>query len=146
MFAPLKVKKLVAHAAYPQYATAGAACFDLKTSITQPLKIEAGSSAIVPTGLSFEVPEGFVMNVYSRSGHAFKHNVRLANCVGVIDSDYRGELLVKLTADGVAYTVQPGESIAQARLEQLFRAVFVPVTFLSETARGLGGFGSTDAK
>ena len=143
MVTALKVKKLSENAKLPGFATPGSACFDIRTSITKPIRIEAHSSAIIPTGLAFEVPEGYVMNVYSRSGHGFKHNIRLANCVGVIDSDYRGELLVKLTTDGVAYTVEPGEAIAQGRLEQLVQTILVASLDLSDTARGTGGFGST---
>jgi dUTP pyrophosphatase len=139
----LLVKRLNKHATIPVYGTQGAACFDIKTSITESVTIPAGSSAVLPTGLAFEIPLDYVMNLYSRSGHAFKHNVRLANCVGVIDSDYRGELMVKLVADGADYTVKPGEFIAQARLEFVYRTEFVEVDDLSATERGANGFGST---
>lgn len=145
MVTALKVKKLSENASLPGFATKGAACFDIRTSITKSIRVEANSFAIIPTGLAFEVPEGYVMNVYSRSGHAFKHNVRLANCVGVIDSDYRGELLVKLTTDSSAFTVNPGDAIAQARLEQLVTTLIVPTSNLSFTERGTNGFGSTGA-
>lgn len=93
----LKVKKLHPDATLPRYATDGAACFDIFPLRHQ--STEGESTLIIDTGLAFEVPPGKVMLVFSRSGHGFKHNIRLANCVGVIDSDYRGELKVKLTAD-----------------------------------------------
>ncbi len=106
------------------------------------------SVAVINTGLAFEVPEGYVMMVYSRSGHGFKNGVRLANCVGVIDSDYRGELLVKLTKDVTSFNSNPfpiknGDRIAQAMLIPVPQVTFTQVSELSETKRGDGGGGST---
>lgn len=141
----LKVKRLDPAAIIPSYATPGAACFDLHAlhcgSVSETLP------AVFRTGLAFEVPEGWVMKVYSRSGHGFKNDIRLANCVGVIDSDYRGELMVKLTSDKMfdSYTVAAGDRIAQAMLERVERVAFVEVDELATTDRGTGGFGSTGA-
>lgn len=146
--APVKVKRLTETAKPPVYATAGAACFDLHADappgFPPVMTLPAGSSIDIPTGLAFEIPAGFCMRIYSRSGHGFKNGVRLANCVGVIDSDYRGEVRVKLTNDGrrdvaIAY----GDRIAQAEIVPVHLAEFIEVDELSETARGEGGFGST---
>lgn len=97
------------------------------------------------TGWAFEVPTGHVMMIYSRSGHGFQHNVRLANCVGVIDSDYRGEVAVKLAQDsgGDKVVFRRGERIAQAMIIPVEQVEFQEVNELSETVRGNAGYGST---
>lgn len=140
----IKVKKLVPAAIIPKYATPGAACFDLHS---------IGSADVYPdhprtfqTGLSFEVPEGHVMLIFSRSGHGFKNNVRLSNCTGVIDSDYRGEVQVKLANDdhtGQVLPVSYGDRIAQAMVLPIEQVAFEEVAELGTTERGTGGFGST---
>lgn len=155
VFKELRVKRLRYDAILPKYATPGAACFDLHAIVDQPWPLNAVSgthqsgvspSRIFPTGLAFEVPEGHVMLVFSRSGHGFRSDVRLANCVGVIDSDYRGEVQVKLTADEGGYlTVNNGDRIAQAMVIPVPALELVEVTELSTTARGAGGLGSTGA-
>lgn len=139
----VRVKKLVAEAIIPQYATPGAACFDLH-SLTEGV-ITPGAPLICDTGLAFEIPEGHVMLVYSRSGHGFKNDTRLSNCVGVIDADYRGEVKVKLAKDslGGILNVNVGDRIAQAMVIPVDRVVFEETTELSSTDRGEGGFGST---
>lgn len=138
----LKVKKLHPDAIIPTYATDGAACFDLYAAEFEG-ENNAGS-LVVRTGLSFEIPTGWQMLIFSRSGHGFKNDVRLANSVGVIDSDYRGEVKVKLTIDrdGV-FVVTKGDRIAQAQLMPVHRVIFQEVDSLTETERGTGGFGST---
>lgn len=150
----LKIKKLHPNARMPEYATSGAACFDLFAASADGDADFSGYVAckfpiIFGTGLSFEIPEGWVMLIYSRSGHGFKHDTRLANCVGVIDSDYRGEVSVKLVCDhetdNVMLQVRPGDRIAQAMLVPVERVNFVEDGELSETQRGDGGFGSTGA-
>ena len=103
------------------------------------------------TGLIPEVPEGWVLLLFSRSGHGFKHDVRLANCVGVIDSDYRGEMKVKLTADSCGhFTVNHSDAICQGLLVEAekweIQLILDVSVKLSETSRGDGGFGSTDVK
>lgn len=147
----LRVKRLRDDAILPKYATPGAACFDLH-AVGLPYFGESADSDKEPptnvysTGLAFEVPEGHVMLVFSRSGHGFRDNVRLANCVGVIDSDYRGEVKVKLTADEGGYLmVNNGDRIAQAMVIPVPAIELVEVDKLGDTARGAGGLGSTGA-
>lgn len=138
----LKVRRLTKEAELPTYGSASAACFDIRT--TTGGIVEAKDSALFSTGLSFEIPEGWAMMVYSRSGHGFKHGIRLANATGIIDSDYRGEAMVRLTNDGgKAYEVQPGERVAQAMLIPAPAVSIEEVDELSATERGEGGFGST---
>lgn len=140
----LKIKKLHPDAIIPKYATEGAACFDIHAVGGREPDYTVTKTLEIHTGLAFEVPKGYVMLVFSRSGDGFNRNIRLANCVGVIDSDYRGELMVKLTADGVnGITFRKGDRIAQAMLVQLPFVSIEQVKELSETARGDGGFGST---
>ena len=138
----LKVKMLTDVAVMPTYATDGAACFDI--SATDTVGIPAGRAATISTGIAVEVPQGYVMMLYSRSGHGYKHCLRLSNCVGVIDSDYRGEVCVRLHNDGKeTYIVQQGERIAQAMIVPAPQFALEKVAELSDTARGTGGFGST---
>lgn len=144
----LKVKRAHPDVQMPQYQTAGAACFDLhvfEPKWREPRRVYGHTPLIVETGLSFEVPEGFVMLIYSRSGHGFKHDVRLANCTGVIDSDYRGPIRVKLAADtdGTAMMVEHGDRVAQALLMPVQQWELVDADALSDTERGEGGYGST---
>lgn len=144
----ISVKRVSETAKIPVYQTAGAACFDLHAD-TPPgfppvMTLPAGGSIDIPTGLAFEIPPGFCMRIYSRSGHGFRSGVRLANCVGVIDSDYRGEVRVKLTNDGRRdMTISYGDRIAQAEIAPVFRAEFVEAEELTTTERGEAGLGST---
>lgn len=142
----MKIKKLHQDAVVPKYATAGAAAFDL-------CALEAGHTMLgktvtTRTGLAFEVPEDHVMLVFSRSGHGFKNDVRLSNCVGVIDSDYRGEVQVKLTTDdkGTGLYFEAGDRIAQAMIVPIVTVDFIVSEELTETVRGEAGFGSTGVK
>lgn len=143
----LKIKKLHPDAVIPKYATAGAACFDLHALMDYDnAMVTVGMPVTIRTGLSFEIPDGHVMLVFSRSGHGFKNDTRLANCVGVIDSDYRGEVQVKLTRDQAAshfLIVNHGDRIAQAMIIPVQQVQFVEVDDLTETERGTAGFGST---
>lgn len=136
----------------PTYATDGSACFDIYAHLPNgeaAFSTMSHPSITVPTGLRVAVPEGHVMLIFSRSGHGFKSNTRLANCVGVIDSDYRGELMVKLTRDdGGRLWVDHNDRIAQAMVIPVARQQIVEVedeADLGETVRGQGGFGSTGA-
>lgn len=146
----LKVKKLHPDARLPVYGTDGAACFDLSAHLPDgdaAISTCSPATVIIPTGLSFEIPEGHVMLVFSRSGHGFKNDVRLANCVGVIDADYRGEVMVKLTKDSSgSLFFTHGDRIAQAMVIPFPRVAFEEVEELSSTERGEGGFGSTGSK
>lgn len=145
----LKIKRLHPDAIIPKHATAGSACFDLHAVCEGPIIIRPYCQENIHTGLAFEVPTGFVMLVFSRSGHGFKNDTRLANCVGVIDSDYRGEVMVRLSRDfsavSNALTVNNGDRIAQAMLLPVPAVALVEVDELGETERGEGGFGSTGA-
>ena len=138
----LKVKRLYSDAVIPEYQSPGAACFDLHS--LDAFDIEPHTQGIVRTGLSFEVPVGHVMLVYSRSGHGFKDRVSLSNCVGVIDSDYRGEVKVALRNDGhYWFSGAAGDRIAQAMLVAIPRVELHEIGELSMTERGSNGFGST---
>lgn len=140
----MRIKKLHPDAIIPTYATAGAACFDLH-AVDEGIVRHDGGAATFDTGLAFEVPEDHAMLVFSRSGHGFKKGLRLANCVGVIDSDYRGEVKIRLTNDSAdPRLVKAGERVAQAMLVPILQVVeFTVVDELGETERGAGGFGST---
>lgn len=145
--AKLRIQKLDPQAITPEYATDGAACFDLHALDEGRPHPRDPHAAIFRTGLAFEVPLGWVMKVYSRSGQGFKDAIRLSNCVGIIDSDYRGEVQVALRFDGDdemrCPKVRVGDRIAQAMLVQAPRVMFEVVDKLSATERGAGGFGST---
>lgn len=142
----LSVKKLDPKAKLPVYATSGAARFDFFAFDIAEVRPRA-RTIIFRTGLAFEIPFEKEMVIMGRSGLGFKHNIRLANCEGVIDSDYRDEVMVALTADsdeGFAQLValRPGDRIAQGKIQDARRAEFREVTELSQTSR-TGGFGSS---
>lgn len=148
----LKLKRLSPTAKRPAYATDGSGCFDIYvdardwTMANQQhgRPIWAGGSMVFNTGWAFEIPQGYVMLVFSRSGHGFgSAGMRLSNCVGVIDSDYRGELKIKLRADDNGAIIDATARIAQAMLVEIPRVVLAEVGELSDTARGAGGLGST---
>lgn len=136
----VKIKRLHPDAIKPQYSSEGAACFDLHC-------VEQGQVShpeVFGTGLAFEIPEGHAMLVFSRSGHGFKNNVRLSNCVGVIDHDYRGEVKVKLAKDSGGVThIAKGDRIAQAMIIPCQKVKLEWANDLSDTERGEAGFGST---
>lgn len=129
----------------PVYATPGAAAADLCAVLDTPLTLLPGGRAMVPTGIAIQLPgPGYVALVCARSGLAVKNGVTLSNGVGVIDSDYRGEIRVGLVNLGKdEYTIQPGERIAQLMVLPVEQAVFAEAAELDGTARGAGGFGST---
>jgi dUTP pyrophosphatase len=139
----VKVKRLYESAKLPTYATDGSVCFDIYTMLNGDTDYNAPHT--YSTGLAFEIPEGHVMLIFSRSGHGFKNDVRLSNCVGVIDSDYRGELKVKLSCDkqGWGLEVNAGDRIAQGMVIPYKKVMFEEVGSLSETVRGDKGFGSS---
>lgn len=139
----LNVKKLDKSAILPKYATSGAACFDLHALESQEID-QLGGVRQCKTGLAFEIPAGYVMLVYSRSGHGFKNRVSLVNSVGVIDSDYRGEVIIGLRNDSaIRFNINAGDRIAQAMIIPVPLVHISEVSDLSETDRGAGGFGST---
>ncbi len=141
----VKVKCLSETARLPVYATPGAAAADLCADLAEPLTLEPGGRALVPTGLALELPgPEYVALVFARSGLAVRSGIALSNGVGVIDSDYRGEVKVGLVNQGgQPYTLQPGERIAQLMIAPVTLARFVPCDRLEDTSRGEGGFGST---
>ena len=140
----IRVKKLREGALLPTYGTAQAAGADLYACLEAPLTIAPGETAWVTTGLALEVPEGCAGLVYARSGLSIKYGLCMANGVGVIDSDYRGELRVPMVnLSNEPYTIQPGERVAQLCIAPVWQAAFAPADELTDTARGAGGFGST---
>lgn len=142
----LKFKKLHPDAQQPVYATEGAACFDLHAvEADKAVPHPTDSCAMIfRTGLAFEIRKGYAMQIFSRSGQGFKDGVRLSNCVGIIDSDYRGEVMVSLRCDAaINATVEDGDRIAQAWIVPVQQMNFFETQELSDTARGTGGFGST---
>ncbi len=141
----VRVKRLPHCKDLPRYATPGSAGMDLTAAIDEPYSLEAGKRFAMPTGLILEIPPDFEGQVRPRSGLAFKAGISLSNCVGTIDSDYRGELKVLLINHGEsAYTFEPGERIAQLLVTPVPRVVIEEVEELSDSCeRGAGGFGST---
>ena len=142
----VKLKKLTPNAIIPTYGTAQSAGADLYSGMEQPVTIEPGKTEFIHTGIAIAIPEGLVGLVYARSGMACKKGIAPANKVGVIDADYRGEIMVALYNHGnEAVTVEPGDRIAQLVLTPFITA-FDEADSLDETDRGNGGFGSTGTK
>ena len=130
----------------PAQATAGSAGYDLSACTDEPLTIAPGETAKVPTGIAvqLEAESGYVLLTYARSGLATKHGLAPANCVGVIDLDYRGEIFIPLrNSSGAAYTITPGERIAQLVVTPVITPQIEEAAELDSTARGEGGFGSS---
>ena len=141
---PVSVKKLSPAAKLPSYGTPEAAGADLYACLEQPVTIEPGASAWISTGIALEVPRGSAGLIYARSGMACKKGLAPANKVGVVDSDYRGEVTVVLHNHGDRpQTVEPGERIAQLVITPVLTPVYEEVKELSSSERGAGGFGST---
>ena len=141
----LKIKRLHPDAVIPQRATDGSAGMDLYAVLKEPLTVAAGERVRIPTGIAIGLPSPeTVALVFARSGLAVKHGLTLSNCVGVIDSDYTGEIQVGIiNQSDTAYTVQPGERIAQLVITPVLQPTVVETDTLEKTARGGGGFGST---
>jgi dUTP diphosphatase len=128
----------------PAYQTAGAAGLDLPAALREPLTLLPGARALVSTGWSFAIPEGFEGQVRPRSGLALRHGVTVLNAPGTIDMDYRGEVKVVLVNHGAEpFVVQPGDRIAQLVIAPVARAAMRVVEALPVTQRGDGGYGST---
>jgi len=142
----IKVQFVKVHssATLPTYATEGSAGMDLTNALEAPLTLKPGERAKVPTGLVMVLEEGYEGQVRPRSGLAAKHGLTLTNCVGTIDSDYRGEVCcLMINLGNEAYTIKPGERIAQLVISPV---IYVDCEFIEkipETKRGSGGFGST---
>lgn len=129
----------------PFYASAGAAAMDLCACIDAPVELAPRALAVIPTGVAIGLPSAdYVALVFARSGLGIKHGVSLSNGVGVIDSDYRGEIKVGLTnLSDAPYTIHPGDRIAQLAVTPVVQAQIKMVTELDKTDRGAGGLGST---
>lgn len=140
----IKIKKLRDGAVIPTRGSAAAAGYDLYACLDKAVTIAPHATAMIGTGLSVAVPEGYFGAVFARSGLACKQGLRPANCVGVCDSDYRGEYIVALHNDGeTERVVESGERIAQLVVIPYLSVEFDEVSELDETERGSGGFGST---
>jgi len=145
MTAIINVKKLDERAIIPTYKTPGSAGFDIHA--LHGGSVQAGWRATVDTGLAFEIPEGFEVQIRPRSGLADKHGITVLNSPGTIDSDYRGEIKILIINNGFSrFTWMPGERIAQGILSPVTQGTFHVKEELSETERGAGGFGSTGVK
>ena len=142
----VKIKKISPNAVLPTYGTENAAGADLSACLFAPITIDPGQTFVVKTGLTMEIPEGYVGLIYARSGLATKRGLAPSNKVGVIDSDYRGEIMVALyNQSELPQKIEPGERIAQLVIAPYLQGVFNEVDELSDTTRGAGGFGSTGA-
>ena len=143
----MNIKKLNEKATVPTYGSAFAAGADLYACEENAVTVEAGETKLIHTGIAMAIPEGYVGLVYARSGLASKRGLAPANKVGVIDSDYRGEVMVALYNHGsVPQTVESGERIAQIVFTPYVAAEFNVTDELDDTVRGEGGFGSTGTK
>lgn len=143
----IRVKKLDARAELPVFGSEFAAGADLRACLDGDLTIAPGQTALIHTGLALEIPAGYAGLVYARSGLASKHGLAPANKVGVIDADYRGEIMVALHNHGAeSQTVGHGERIAQLVVTPFLAVDYEEADELTDTARGAGGFGSTGTK
>ena len=137
----VKIKTLRPGAQIPAYATDGSAALDLRYAADEPMTIAPGERKLVPTGIAIAAI------VCARSGLASKKGLALSNGIGVVDSDYRGEIMAAMiNLSGEAYTIEPGERVAQLMFVPVFHASLIPSDSLDETERGNGGFGSTGNK
>lgn len=143
----VNIKKLNPKATVPTYGSEFSAGCDLYACLDEPVVIEPHCTVLIKTGIALEIPVGYAGLIYARSGLASKRNLAPANKVGVVDSDYRGEVMVALHNHGLQpQSVEHGERIAQMVITPFLSASFIEVESLSETVRGEGGFGSTGTK
>ncbi len=143
----IAVKKLHERAVLPTYGSAYAAGADLYAVLDGDVTIAPNETKLIKTGLAMEIPEGYAGLIYARSGLASKRGLAPANKVGVVDADYRGEVMVALHNHSAApQTVSHGERIAQLVVAPFLRADYTVAEELSDTVRGVGGFGSTGTK
>lgn len=141
---PIRVKKLKENAILPAYGSGEAAGADLYACLDAPVTIEPGETAWIPTGIALEVPKGCAGLVYARSSLGAKRGLAPANKVGVVDSDYRGEIrVVLLNHSKQSQTIEPGERVAQFLITPVLTPAYVEAEELTNTDRGAGGFGST---
>lgn len=144
MMTNVMIQKMRESAKIPAYATDGSAAVDLCAAIDEPITLAPGERRLIPTGIAISIPKGMVAILSARSGLSYKKGIAAANGIGVIDSDYRGEIFFSsINLSSEAYTVTPGERICQMMLMPVFAMNFTEVESLDETLRGAGGFGST---
>jgi dUTP pyrophosphatase len=141
---PVKIKLMRDGVSVPKYATEGAAAFDLCASIDAPMIIPKGQRKLIPTGIAISLPAGYVAILCARSGLSTKKGITAANGIGVIDSDYRGEIFFSsINLSDEDYVITPGERVAQLMIMPVMCADFELCDDLDKTERGSGGFGST---
>ncbi len=140
----INIKRLTETAILPERGSAYAAGYDLFADVNESIAIQPHETKMIGTGLAMEIPEGYFGGIFARSGLSSKEGLRPANCVGVVDADYRGEVKVALHNDGeVVREIKSGQKIAQLVVVPFLSVEFDEVPELSETVRGVGGFGST---
>jgi len=141
---PVKVMKLNPNAILPTQGSDAAAGWDVYAALSAPIEIPPHNTVKVGTGLAMEINENYWIGIFARSGLATKEGLRPANCVGVVDPDYRGEIIVALHNDStIPHKITPGEKIGQLVVIPKFNLAIEEVDHLSNTNRGSGGFGST---
>ena len=140
----INIKKLTETAKLPERGSAYAAGYDLFADLKEAVEIAPKQTLMINTGVAMEIPEGYWGGIFARSGLSSKEGLRPANCVGVVDADYRGPICVALHNDSeVVRTVVPGQKVAQLVVVPFLTVEFEEVTELSDTVRGVSGFGST---
>lgn len=143
----INIKKLSNNSIIPKYGTEFSAGADLYACIEEPISIQKGETYFIPTGISMEIPVGYVGLIYARSGLATKKGLAPANKVGVIDADYRGEIMLALyNQSNTTQTIEPNERIAQIIIAPFLQCEFLEVQELQETKRCTGAFGSTGSR
>lgn len=140
----IEIKLVTKSGNIPAYETEGSAGMDLKAVLNEPVVLAPGERRLIPTGLFIELPKGYEAQIRARSGLAIKHGITLINCVGTIDSDYRGEIQVPLVNLGQEdFEIKNGERIVQMVIARYEQVSWKITDELSETERGAGGFGHT---
>lgn len=140
----VKIKMLSDKAVCPEYATDGSLGMDLSAAIEEPITLKAGERALIPLGFAIQIPDGWGAFVFPRSGLSFKKGITMCNSVGVIDTDYTGEVKVAtVNISDTDYVINPGDRIAQLVFLPVEKAQLIISDSLDDTDRGAGGFGST---
>ena len=140
----VRIKRLNDKAKLPVYQTTGSAAADVHACLDESITLSPGERRVIPTGFAMQLPEGYEAQIRARSGLAAKQGLTLANGIGTIDADYRGEVgVILLNLGQEAFTVEPGMRIAQMAVVEAPQATWLEVDELEETERGVGGYGST---
>ena len=140
----VKIKKMRESAVLPSYATTGSAAVDLSAAIDAPITLAPLERRLIPTGIAISIPQNTVAVLSARSGLSYKKGITAANGIGVIDSDYRGEIFFSaINLSSEAYTIEPGDRVAQLMLMPAYTMSLLETDDLDKTDRGEGGFGST---